>query len=149
LTTLNNSSYTTAGDSDLPSTATSANGVFRIKGNFMSPGSWSSNANQAGLNLAYYDAPSTTAPASIEWTASRPLTSWVWDAASQEGLVANAVMQLDQTSQLMLYPQANAQSDSLTAYRCNSLSSSETTWRVLSSSRMRFLTRRCACSTVP
>jgi hypothetical protein len=114
LTTLNNSSYTAAGDSDLPSTATSANGVFQIKGNFMSLGTWSSNANQAGLNLAYYDAPSTTAPASIEWTASRPLTSWVWDAASQDGTVANAVMQLDQTSQLLLYPQANAQSDSTT-----------------------------------
>ena len=107
LSTVNGNSYNSSGDSDLPGTATTINGVFKISGNFMSLGSWASNANQSGFDLSYYDGQSSSNPASVEFTGNRPLTSWMWDVASNDGTISNAVMQLDENSRLSLYPQAD------------------------------------------
>ncbi len=109
LTTVNNSTYNPNGDAALPSTAQSTSGVFDIQGNFMNLGSWSTDSTHVGFSLAYYDGNSSSSPASIEFTASRPLTSWSWDIASQDGTMINAVMQIDETSRLLLFPQADPQ----------------------------------------
>ena len=102
LTAVNSSNYNPSGNSDLPGTAQTVNGVFQIKGNFLSLGSWISNPSQAGFNLSYYDG-QNTAPSGIEFTASQPATNWLWDAASADGTAVTPVMQLDQDSRLLLY----------------------------------------------
>ena len=107
LSALNGNSYNPAGDSDLPSTATTSSGVFKISGNFMSLGSWFNNPNQSGFDLAYYDG-QTSAPSSVEFTGSRPLTAWVWDAATADGTAVTPIMQVDESSRLLLYPAASA-----------------------------------------
>ena len=107
LSGVNGNTYNSSGDSDLPGTATTANGVFKISGNFMSLGSWSTNTSQSGFDLSYFDGQTSSNPASVEFTGNRPLTSWIWDVASNDGTISNAVMQLDESSRLSLYPQAD------------------------------------------
>ncbi len=96
----------------MPSTAQTANGVFQIQGNFLSLGSWSTNPSQAGLSLSYNDGEPVTVPASIEFTASRPLSTWLWDAATSDGTGVTPMMQLDQASRLLLYPAPDANATS-------------------------------------
>ena len=109
LTTVNNNSYNPNGDAALPTTAQSTSGVFDIQGNFMNLGSWSTDTSHVGMSLAYYDGTTSSVPANIEFTASRPSTSWSWDAASADGTLVNSVMQIDETSRLLLFPPADPQ----------------------------------------